>query len=255
MKKNNQKIVHNSIQQNQEALSDQKPKRRNAAPLLRFSPTAWAKLLYFRDRSDNEVGGFGITESDDLLYVKEFITVRQEVSIVSVEFDDEAVADFFDTQVDQGRQPEQFGRIWLHSHPGDSPQPSNIDEETFARVFGKCQWAAMFIIAQNNDTYARLSFNVGPGGHVLIPVEIDYSRDFGPSNHEHWENEYETNVSASQWPASPAQTGDEFSAEGMADYDDLMEDLERMEPTERQFILDELTERSEWWDQESGVCS
>jgi len=24
---------------------------------LRFSPTAWAKLLYFRDKSDNEVGG------------------------------------------------------------------------------------------------------------------------------------------------------------------------------------------------------
>jgi proteasome lid subunit RPN8/RPN11 len=191
------------------------------------------------------------------LYVWEFITVKQEVSIVSVEFDDEAVADFFDTQVDQGRQPEQFGRIWLHSHPGDSPQPSTIDEETFARVFGKCQWAAMFIIAQNNDTYTRLSFNVGPGGHVLIPVEIDYSRDFGPSNHEHWENEYNTNVSASQWPGSPVQIGDEFSAEGMADYalsDDLMVELERMEPAERQCILDELAERSEFWDQESEVC-
>jgi proteasome lid subunit RPN8/RPN11 len=255
MKKNNQKTVHNSIQQNRGALSNQRPRHRNPAPLLRFSPTAWAKLLYFRDRSDNEVGGFGITEPDDLLYVREFITVKQEVSIVSVEFDDEAVADFFDTQVDQGRQPEQFGRIWLHSHPGDSPLPSDIDEETFARVFGKCQWAAMFIIAQNNDTYARLSFNVGPGGHVLIPVEIDYSRDFGPGNHEHWENEYDTNVSASQWPGSPAQTEDEFSTEGMADYVDFMGELERMEPAERQCILDELAERSESWDQESEVCS
>jgi hypothetical protein len=132
MKKNNQKTVCSPIQQNREALSDRRPKYRNPAPLLRFSPTAWAKLLYFRDRSDNEVGGFGITEPDDLLYVREFITVKQEVSIVSVEFDDEAVADFFDTQVDLGRQPEQFGRVWLHSHPGDSPQPSDIDEETFA---------------------------------------------------------------------------------------------------------------------------
>ena len=58
---------------------------------LRFSPTAWAKLLYFRDKSDNEVGGFGITEADDLLCVREFITVQQQVTAVSVKFDDEAV--------------------------------------------------------------------------------------------------------------------------------------------------------------------
>jgi hypothetical protein len=97
---------------------------------LRFSPTAWAKLLYFRDKSDNEVGGFGISDPDDLLFVREFITVKQEVTCVSVKFDDLAVADFFDTQVDLGRKPEQFARIWLHSHPGDSPEPSVIDEDS-----------------------------------------------------------------------------------------------------------------------------
>ncbi|MHC4132954.1 MAG: hypothetical protein ACYSR3_13335, partial [Planctomycetota bacterium] len=74
---------------------------------MRFSPTAWAKLLYFRDKSYNEVGGFGITEPDDLLCVKDFITVKQEVTGVSVKFDDEAVADFFDMQVDLDRKPEQ----------------------------------------------------------------------------------------------------------------------------------------------------
>ena len=45
---------------------------------LRFSPTAWAKLLYFRDKSDNEVGGFGISDPEDLLFVKEFVAVKQE---------------------------------------------------------------------------------------------------------------------------------------------------------------------------------
>jgi hypothetical protein len=33
-----------------------------------------------------------------------------------------------------------------------------------------------------------------------------------------------------------------------------MGELERMEPAERQCILDELAERSESWDQESEVC-
>ena len=50
--------------------------------------------------------------------------------MASVSFDDEAVADLFDTQVDAGRKPEQFARVWLHSHPGDSPRPSNTDEES-----------------------------------------------------------------------------------------------------------------------------
>ena len=57
--------------------------------------------------------------------------------------DDEAVSVFFEDQVDLGRKPEQFFRLWCHTHPGDSPDPSSIDEETFARVFGRCDWAVM----------------------------------------------------------------------------------------------------------------
>ena len=128
-------------------------------PTLRYSPAAWAKLLYFRDKSDNEVGEFGITEPDDLLYVKEFVTVKKDVIPISVKFDDESVANYFEDQVDLSRKPEQFARIWLRSHLGDSPEPSIIDDETFERVFENCEWAVLFVVAQNNKTYAKLSFN------------------------------------------------------------------------------------------------
>ena len=94
----------------------------NSGPVLRFSPTAWAKLLYFRDKTDNEIGGFGITEPDDLLFVSDFLTVKQKVTAVSVSFEDEAVANFFDDQVDLGKKPEQFARIWIHCHPGGAPR-------------------------------------------------------------------------------------------------------------------------------------
>ena len=97
---------------------------------LRFSPTAWAKLIYFRDNSENEVGGFGITAQEDQLYVQDFVTVKQKVTFVSVKFDDEAVANYFEYQVDLGRKPQQFARIWLHTHPGDCPKPSMTDEES-----------------------------------------------------------------------------------------------------------------------------
>ena len=159
----------------------------NKTPVLRFSPVAWAKLLYFRDRRENEVGGFAVTSANDLLKVEDFVTVKQDVTVASVAFDDQAVTDFFDAQVDAGRKPEQFERIWLHTHPGNSAEPSCTDEMTFARVFGSCQWAVMFIIARGGKTTARLRFNVGPSGQVLIPVEVDYSDAFGPTDHVAWQ--------------------------------------------------------------------
>ena len=219
-------------------------------PVLRFSPTAWAKLLYFRDRSANEIGGFGITEPDDLLLVKEFVSVKQEVTEVSVRFDDEAVGQFFDAQVDLGRRPEQFGRIWCHTHPAMSPEPSATDEETFQRVFGNCQWAVMFVLARTGKSYARLGFHVGPGGQVLIPTEVDYSQAFGPSDHQAWEAEYQANVQAMDWctgfpranePVTGSILGDPVVPSGLATK------LDDLEPAERQLILDELAERPDLW--------
>jgi hypothetical protein len=163
-------------------------------PVLRFTPTAWAKLEFFRDRGDTEIGGFGITAPHDLLLIEEFITVRQATTCVSVAFDDAAVADFFEAQVDTGRKPEQFARIWLHTHPGDSPTPSGTDEHTFMDVFGRCDWAVMFVLAQGGKTYARLRFNVGPGGDVLIPTDFDFARPFSGSDHAAWAAEYDRNI-------------------------------------------------------------
>ena len=220
---------------------------------LRFSPTAWAKLLYFRDKSDNEVGGFGITEPDDLLFVKEFVTVKQDVTPVSVTFDDEAVANHFEGQVDLGRKPEQLARIWLHSHPGDSPEPSSIDEDTFERVFGKCDWVVLFVVAQDNKTYAKLSFNVGPGGQVLIPVGIDYNEYFEASNQELWDTEYKVNVNVTEWMSNRTRKKEKLTDHDLSGYAlpyDFIEEFERMEPEERQFVLDELAEKPELWNEE-----
>ena len=168
--------------------------RRPRQPMLRFSPSAWAKLVFFRDYGDAEISGFGISSPDDLLCVIDFQTVKQDTTVASISLDDLAIADFFDSQVDAGRKPEQFFRIWLHSHPGNSPTPSSTDEATFARVFGRSDWAVMCVLAQEGKTYARLRFNVGPGGEVMIPVYVDYSLPFGPSEHASWEAEYKANI-------------------------------------------------------------
>jgi hypothetical protein len=152
-----------------------------------------------RDLGDTEVGGFAISAADDLLYVEDVQLVRQTCDQGSAAFDDQSVADFFDRQVDAGLQPCQVGRIWTHTHPGSCPQPSTTDEETFARVFGRTDWAVMFILARGGQTYARLQFHVGPGGGLLIPVEVDYHRAFKASDHAAWDGEHAANVEIRQW--------------------------------------------------------
>jgi hypothetical protein len=144
-------------------------------PCLIFAPRAWLKLVYFCHAGDTEIGGFGLSAPNNLLYIEDFVTVRQQATSVTVRFLDDAVADYFDACCDRGLTPARCGRIWCHTHPGDSAQPSTTDERTFVRSFGNCDWAVMMILAHSGDTYARLAFGTGPTAEILIPVRVDWS--------------------------------------------------------------------------------
>ncbi len=176
-------------------------------PVLRFSPTAWAKLLSLRDQGSTEVGGFAITSSDDLLYVEDVCLIQQNCTAVSVKFDDVAVAEFFEDQVAAGLRPEQFARVWIHTHPGDSASPSHVDERTFRRVFGRCDWAVMFILAQGGQTYARIRYGVGPGGAMEIPVRVDFRKPFTASDIDCWQCEYAASVHPLEFMPTPVRAG------------------------------------------------
>ncbi len=175
-------------------------------PPLRLTPYAWAKLLFLRDAGPTEIGGFGISSQVNQLVVRDVRLVAQKCDWASVALDDGAVADFFDEQVDLGRTPEEFGRIWVHTHPGQCPRPSQTDEETFARVFGGCDWAVMFILAQGGQSYARLQYGVGPGGSLELPVEVAFDEPFPASDLSAWEEEYASCIQAADEP-EPAQAG------------------------------------------------
>jgi len=230
---------------------------RGSQPLLRFSPTAWSKLLFFRDRGETEIGGFGISASDDLLYIEDLVLVKQDVTVASVAFDDEAVADHFETQVVAGRKPEQFARVWAHTHPGESAEPSVTDEETFHRVFGRCDWAVMFILSRTGKMSARLRFNVGPGGEVKIPVQVDFSLPFASSQHETWQAEYEANVrpgAGLTFIDGLDAFDEEMGFDKLGDPEDWLESFETLTPSERRLVLDELAARPDLWE-ESEVLS
>jgi proteasome lid subunit RPN8/RPN11 len=162
--------------------------------VLRFSPYAWAKLLYLRDKGPSEIGGFGITSAKDPLYVEDFVTIPQAATSVTIVLDDSAVADYLDAQVDAGRRPADVLRVWIHTHPGNSPEPSSVDEEMFHRVFGPSDYAVMAIVARGGKTYGRIRFNAGPGGQHQLTLEVDYSRPFAGSDQKAWDAEYHANI-------------------------------------------------------------
>lgn len=217
----------------------------NRTPSLRFTPYAWAKLLFLRDQADAEVGGFGVCSTDDPLLVTDIALVKQQVSCVSVKFDDDSVAEYFDRSVDGGLQPSQFARIWIHTHPGDSPRPSGTDKECFARVFGDSDWAVMFILAQGGRTFGRLRFNAGPGGETELDVAVDYRPAFPASDAEAWAKEYAANVTATK----PLRRKASDDLRDLSFDDDWLEDFEDMELEEQQAVFDEFEDPAAWWEE------
>ena len=63
----------------QAEILDGRPQSRRlvARPALRFTPYAWARLLFLRDAGPTEVGGFGISSPRDHLLIEDIRLVRQ----------------------------------------------------------------------------------------------------------------------------------------------------------------------------------
>ena len=194
-------------------LSPQRPRRSLLRPPLQFTPYAWAKLVFLRDAGGTEVGGFGVSSERDLLLIEDVQLVQQRCGPTTVVFDDASVADYFDRQIDLGVQPERCGRIWIHTHPGDSALPSATDERTFERSFQGPDWALMFILARGGASYARVRFRAGPGGQMRLPVQVAYEQPFEGADYQAWLAEYEQNVTTAEPSGRPARLSredDEF---------------------------------------------
>lgn len=173
---------------------------------LWFTPYAWAKLVYYLKEADTEVGGYGLTSSDDLLYVYDFNLILQESSVTTCEFDNVGLADYQCDMAEQGIAPEECMRIWIHTHPGQSPHPSGTDEDTCKQVFGKTSWGVMCIVSESLHTYARLVFSAGPGMGVEIPVAIDWKAPVEAPNYDECAADLEEYVTKKVYTFKPTKS-------------------------------------------------
>lgn len=208
---------------------------------LSLRPLAFLKLLYFCQAASTEIGGFGISSEHDLLTLDDIVLIRQRASLVSVVFDDAAVADHFDMMAETGIAPNRCGRVWIHTHPADSASPSLTDEQTFASSFGHCDFSVMAILARGGQSYARLQFSAGPGGQMLLPMQMRWTdlprflqehRNHLPGMIQSWQDQLENCVIAE--PGTIHRQGDD--RDWPEDWQQLIQ--QRMEEDQAWFMDD-----------------
>jgi len=154
-----------------------RPARREPKPTaLTFAPLAWLKLRLFLHTDEVEVGFFGISAANDLLYVDDLAVLKQTVTQVTVAFDDVAVAEHFDRCADAGIGPARCGRIWVHTHPAAPPRPVSPTK----RRSSACSASAIGPSWRSSRETARgtpvLRSMPDRAVAAIIPVHVDWER-------------------------------------------------------------------------------
>lgn len=159
---------------------------------LRFTQYAWRKLIWMRDRQKKEVAGWAVTDPDDNLLVRDIAILPQIVTYATFDFDKQGMSDYTVRRVREGMQPNQFLRVWIHTHPGESAEPSTKDLETFRRDLAEYEWQVMFIIGETGKYTCtmRLRLENGLVAETALPVEMHMD----PAHVEEWEKEFKENV-------------------------------------------------------------
>lgn len=170
----------------------------------RLSPYAYQKLLFMRDIGETEVSGFAITNTasgyPDL--ITDFQLVKQECSIVTTDMDDDGLSEYVAVMADNGINPSDCMRVWIHTHPGSSPNPSGTDESTFQKLLSKFPFIVMLIISKEGNKFGRIGFTQGCGGTSPVDWDVDWSIPCEAVDFEDWKKEYEGAVKVKKWISS-----------------------------------------------------
>lgn len=175
------------------------PFSKHSETCLRFSPYAWAKLQFLCHSIPTEVGAMGITAAGDPLLVMDMYLPKQVVNEASNKFDDDDLDDMMFALSEQGHNPINVSRVWIHTHPGNSAAPSSTDWNTFEATFSKYNWAIMFILAEGGETSCWYNSKGDPekrlpGFSGFIDVDVDWHLSFEGSDVNKWKAEIEEKV-------------------------------------------------------------
>jgi len=128
----------------------------------------------------DEVGGM-IEFSPDMskgLIVKDIYFPKQSISGATVQFDDEAMAEYAEHMViDRKLDPILWRTGWWHHHPFQSSVPSGVDWSTTNEKFGPklCPHFSVMLITSKKDTSCNLRLTTGP---LSINTELEVDWDY-----------------------------------------------------------------------------
>ncbi len=159
--------------------------------VVRVGVEVYLKLLrLLQENGDTEFSAFGFMPDVATREITDLFVPLQYNSPGGTHMDDEGVAKLFSLLSEEGLEHEQYGRVWIHSHPTFSVQPSGTDWSTLKRTFGRCPWVLMIIVSLdggkfNSSVHLRVNSPMGCATRKLAKLEIDYARGW-PKEVESW---------------------------------------------------------------------
>lgn len=134
------------------------------APTLKatFTYKAYKKLIFLRDLKDCEVAVLGETAKENPLHVLDIHLIKQKVSSVAADMDEEDVSRHVEEMMARGIHPINSERFWIHTHPmtGEgSANPSGKDMATWNDP-------------NNSEKNFQVMFILSKSGHVTCKVRV-----------------------------------------------------------------------------------
>lgn len=166
-------------------------------------PEAYLHWQFLCHNGKTEASAFGISDPNDPLLVHSLYVPKQKCNPVFTSIDDDSRFDMVEWAEENGIRIDQINRIWLHTHPEMSADPSRVDEETFQKL-ANCDYAVMGILSRTNDVYARIQHKSSKTDYQ-IPIEVLW-KEF-PSSLENlagktveWKKNYDENITEMAMP-------------------------------------------------------
>jgi hypothetical protein len=175
---------------------------------------AYYKMVYLANRFPTECGGWGVADDPDApLRINSIQLTEQRASAASIKFDAADINRWKDEKVAEGKDFEQFGRVWVHTHPGNTVHPSSDDVESFesivrhqvstnelaAAILPASEipnlpepWAIMVIVGTQGALHAEIGF-IWHGEFMRHIIQI--SSKWDDTTTTGWDAAYEANVS------------------------------------------------------------
>ena len=151
-------------------------------PSLVLTSYSYQKLRYWEVLSGkNEISCFGVAFSqDNLLRVNELYLPKQIVTPSHTDPTEEGIATMYDELGQAKFPPNQFARIWIHTHTFTAPNktgislPSPVDFNTCREVFTGCDWFIMLIKGGEEFTCYLYLLGALPV-RLVLKVIVDYT--------------------------------------------------------------------------------